>query len=72
FCNKIWNAARYVLMNCEEHDCGTDSSLPVQLSLADRWILSRLQGTADAVATAINQYRFDLASQALYEFIWNE
>ncbi len=72
FCNKIWNAARYVLMNCEEHDCGTDTSLPVQLSLADRWILSRLQGTADAVATAINQYRFDLASQALYEFIWNE
>ena len=72
FCNKIWNAARYVLMNCEEHDCGTDTSLPVHLSLADRWILSRLQGTADAVATAINQYRFDLASQALYEFIWNE
>jgi valyl-tRNA synthetase len=72
FCNKIWNAARYVLMNCEEHDCGTDTSLPVQLSLADRWILSRLQGTADAVAAAINQYRFDLASQALYEFIWNE
>ena len=72
FCNKIWNAARYVLMNCEGQDCGTDASLPLQLSLADRWILSRLQETADAVANAINQYRFDLASQALYEFIWNE
>ncbi|MEZ5556654.1 valine--tRNA ligase [Haliea sp.] len=72
FCNKIWNAARYVLMNCEQQDCGTDASLPLQLSLADRWILSRLQETADAVANAINQYRFDLASQALYEFIWNE
>ncbi|MBM70143.1 MAG: valine--tRNA ligase [Haliea sp.] len=72
FCNKIWNAARYVLMNCEGQDCGTDASLPLQLSLADRWILSRLQETAGAVANAINQYRFDLASQALYEFIWNE
>tara|TARA_R100000005_G_scaffold96203_1_gene81404 strand:- start:6066 stop:8900 length:2835 start_codon:yes stop_codon:yes gene_type:complete len=72
FCNKIWNAARYVLMNCEEQDCGSDASLPLQLSLADRWIVSRLQETADAVANAINHYRFDLASQALYEFIWNE
>ncbi|MEQ8801500.1 MAG: class I tRNA ligase family protein, partial [Haliea sp.] len=72
FCNKIWNAARYVLMNCEGQDCGSDPALPVTLSLADRWIVSRLQQTAREVEHAINQYRFDLASQALYEFIWNE
>ena len=72
FCNKIWNAARYVLGNCENEDCGIDPQLPVRLSLADRWILSRLQNTADTVAAALDQYRFDQACQALYEFIWNE
>ncbi len=72
FCNKIWNAARYVLMNTEEHDCGQDGSEDYQLSLADRWIISRLQHTEKAVAEAIGNYRFDLASQAIYEFIWNE
>ncbi|MEH6909841.1 MAG: valine--tRNA ligase [Oceanicoccus sp.] len=72
FCNKIWNAARYVLMNTEEHDCGQDDSDDYQLSLADRWIISRLQHTESEVAVALEQYRFDLASQALYEFIWNE
>ncbi|QIB66763.1 valine--tRNA ligase [Kineobactrum salinum] len=72
FCNKIWNAARYVLMNCEQQDCGSDDSLPVTLSLADRWIQSRLQQTALEVEHAITQFRFDHATQALYEFIWNE
>jgi valyl-tRNA synthetase len=72
FCNKIWNAARYVLMNTEEHDCGQDGGDDYELSLADRWIISRLQQTEAAVAEALEQYRFDLASQALYEFIWNE
>lgn len=72
FCNKIWNAARYVLMNTEEHDCGQDDSDDYQLTLADRWIISRLQHTEQEVAKALEQYRFDLASQALYEFIWNE
>jgi valyl-tRNA synthetase len=72
FCNKIWNAARYVLMNTEEHDCGQDNNDDYQLSLADRWIISRLQHTESEVAVALEQYRFDLASQALYEFIWNE
>jgi valyl-tRNA synthetase len=72
FCNKIWNAARYVLMNCEDQDCGSDPALPVTLSLADRWILSRLQQTSKEVERAIGQFRLDLASQALYEFIWNE
>lgn len=71
FCNKIWNAARYVLMNCEGHDCGQDNG-DVELSLADRWIISRLQQAEQAVEEGISQYRMDLASQALYDFIWNE
>jgi len=72
FCNKIWNAARYVLMNCENEDCGIDSSAETELSLADRWIISKLQETEESVARAMESYRFDHASQALYEFIWNE
>jgi valyl-tRNA synthetase len=59
-------------MNCEQQDCGNDESLPVTLSLADRWIQSRLQQTAREVEHAIAQFRFDHATQALYEFIWNE
>ncbi len=72
FCNKIWNATRYVLMNCENQDCGISSDAPVELSLADRWITSKLQETTVEVRGAVANYRFDLASQALYEFIWNE
>ena len=72
FCNKIWNAARYVLMNTEEHDCGQDGSSDYELTLADRWIISRLQHTEQDITKNLDQYRFDLASQALYEFIWNE
>ncbi len=75
FCNKIWNAARYVLMNCEGQDCGQndkEGNENYELSLADRWIISRLQQAEAAVAEAIANYRFDLASQAIYEFVWNE
>jgi len=72
FCNKIWNAARYVLMNCENQDCGTSDDAAVELSLADRWISSKLNETTLAVSRAVTNYRFDLASQALYEFVWNE
>ncbi|MBK6738564.1 MAG: valine--tRNA ligase [Haliea sp.] len=72
FCNKIWNAARYVLMNCENQDCGIASESTVELSLADRWIVGRVQATAADVARAISNYRFDMASAALYEFIWND
>ncbi|TQV85766.1 valine--tRNA ligase [Exilibacterium tricleocarpae] len=71
FCNKIWNAARYVLMNTQDRDCGQDGGA-VELSLADRWIISRLQQAEQAVTEGIETYRFDLASQALYEFVWNE
>jgi valyl-tRNA synthetase len=72
FCNKIWNAARYVLMNCENQDCGTGTDAILELSLADRWINSKLQSATNEVTRAISNYRFDLASQALYEFVWNE
>ncbi|MEQ3697359.1 MAG: valine--tRNA ligase [Pseudomonadales bacterium] len=72
FCNKIWNAARYVLMNTEGHNCAQDGSENYELSLADRWIISRLQHTEKTVAEAVSSYRFDIASQAIYEFIWNE
>lgn len=71
FCNKIWNAAQYVLMNCEDQDCGQNGET-VELSLADRWIISKLQQVEKAVDQGINTYRLDLASQALYDFIWNE
>ena len=71
FCNKLWNASRYVLMNAEGEDCGT-SGEEVELSLADRWIISQLQKTAAQVTKAMDEYRFDHASQALYEFVWNE
>ncbi len=72
FCNKIWNAARYVLMNCENQDCGNTGEQAMEFSLADRWITGKLEETTAAVAKAVGNYRFDLASQALYEFIWNE
>jgi valyl-tRNA synthetase len=71
FCNKLWNASRYVLMNAEGQDCGVEGG-EVTLSLADRWIISQLQKTEAQVTKAMDEYRFDHASQALYEFIWNE
>ena len=72
FCNKLWNAARYVLMNCEDQECGANNNTQYTLSLADRWIISRLQETEQEVAKAIADYRFDRASQAIYDFVWNE
>jgi len=71
FCNKLWNAARYVLMNTEEQDNGL-SDQPCEFSTADLWIESRLNQVIDGVTCAINNYRLDLAAQAIYEFTWNE
>ena len=71
FCNKLWNAARYVLMNTEGQDTGLGEE-PVELGVADRWIISRLQRAEREVIEAIEGYRFDQATQALYEFAWDE
>ena len=72
FCNKIWNAARYVLMNIEDKECAADNKTEYELTLADRWIISRLQQAEVDIRKHFDEYRFDLASQALYDFIWNE
>jgi valyl-tRNA synthetase len=69
FCNKLWNAARYVMMNTEGQDTGLTGEL--ELSLPDRWIVSRLQKTITAVDEDIASYRFDLLAQVIYEFTWN-
>ncbi len=71
FCNKLWNAARYVLMNTEGRDCGRDGG-DIELSNADRWILSLLQQTGQQVIDNIGNYRLDLAAQAIYSFIWDQ
>ena len=70
FCNKIWNASRYVLMNTEGQDCGLTGEL--EHSLADRWILSRLQLVIGQAREHCEAYRFDLMAQTIYEFLWNE
>ncbi|WP_440876167.1 valine--tRNA ligase [Thalassotalea sp. PLHSN55] len=71
FCNKLWNASRYVLMNTEEQDCGANGG-DMELSLADRWIIGQFQQTVKTVHESFASFRFDLASQALYEFTWNQ
>ena len=72
FCNKLWNATRFMLMNCEGKDVGLDPQAPVELSFVDRWMVSRLQEAEAAVETAFGEYRFDLAARAIYELVWDE
>jgi valyl-tRNA synthetase len=82
FCNKLWNATRFVLMNTEGKDCGQALPSPtgrgaggegaLEHSFADRWILSRLNEAVSAAQSAFADYRFDMASRAIYEFVWDE
>lgn len=71
FCNKIWNATRFVLMNVTDQDVGLGTE-KINYGLAERWIRSRLQYTINNLTEAFSNYRFDLIAQAIYEFTWNE
>ena len=72
FCNKLWNATRFVLMNVDGKDVGQDESLATTLTFVDRWLLGRLQRAKHDIASHLDAYRFDLAARALYEFVWDE
>jgi len=72
FCNKLWNATRFVLMNVDGKDVGLDEQAPRSYTFVDRWLLGRLQQAKQDISQHLDGYRFDLAAKALYEFVWDE
>jgi len=76
FCNKIWNAARYVLMNTEDQECGIDAHdgnrSEIELSIADKWIIAKLQHVEAEIEKAVKNYRLDIMAATIYEFTWSE
>ena len=71
FCNKLWNATRFVLMNCDGQDVGLDEGLPQEFSAADKWVISVLQQAEAEMAQHFADYRFDMAARTVYELVWN-
>ena len=72
FCNKLWNAARFVILNTEGEDTGTDASKPRRYSIADRWMRARLATAAERIRGHLAEYRFDRAAQEVYSLIWDD
>jgi valyl-tRNA synthetase len=72
FCNKLWNASHFVLMNTQAHDCGFNSNSTMTFSLADKWIIGQYQDTIKTYRDAMDNYRFDIAAHTLYKFTWDQ